>query len=187
MSALQNPHFISEEDYLAGELVSPIKHEYVAGQVYAMSGGTANHSGVSSNFLRTVGGGLSRKGCRAFTSDLSVRIEQLGGATFFYPDASVVCGPVDGAAQFTDAPTVVLEVLSPSTRRIDETSKLQAYLTLPSLQVCLLAESDEAFVKVYRRKGEEFVVEVYEGRDAEIALPEIEMSLLLKELYQDVE
>jgi len=187
MSALRDSFFISEEDYLAGELVSPIKHEYVAGRVYAMSGGTANHQRVARNFVVSASSGLRGKSCEPFGSDLSVRVEQLGDVSYFYPDASVVCSPLEGSAQFTDAPAVVLEVLSPTTRRIDETSKLQAYLSLASLQVCLLAESDEAFVRVYRRKDDEFVVEVYEGREAEIALPEIEMTLSLEDLYRDVE
>ncbi len=82
---------------------------------------------------------------------------------------------------------MILEVLSPSTRRIDETSKLQGYLSLESLQVCLLAEADEAFVRVYRRQGDHFTVEIYEGREVEIALPEIGIELSLDDLYRDVE
>lgn len=187
MSALKDFNIVSEEDYLAGELESPVKHEYVAGRVYAMSGGTANHSAVASNFIGALRGGMGRKGCRTFTGDLSIRIEQIAGVSFFYPDASVVCAPIEGDAQFTSEPTVILEVLSPSTRRIDETSKLQAYLTMPSLQVCLLAESDQPFVRVYRRRGDQFVIEVYEGSDGEISLSEIQASLSLDALYLDVE
>lgn len=187
MSAQEHLDFLSEEDYLEGELVSEIKHEYFSGRVYAMSGGTVNHSAVASNFLGTMNGKLTGSKCRSFTGDLSVRVEQRGEISYFYPDASVVCVPVDGSAQFTGDPAVILEVLSPSTRRTDETLKLQGYLSLESLQVCLLAEADEAFVKVYRRAGDHFTVEIYEGHDAEIDLPEIEMKLPLADLYRDVE
>jgi Uma2 family endonuclease len=176
---------ISEEEYLKGELLSEVKHEYVAGRVYAMSGGSVNHSAVARNFLLAIGSSL-RGGCQSFTSDLSVRIEQVFGVTYFYPDASVVCAPIDGSAQFTTEPAVILEVLSPSTRRVDETSKLQGYLTLTSLQVCLLAESDRPLVTVYRRQSDHFAVEVYEGRDAVIPLDEIETSLFLADLYDGV-
>lgn len=187
MTAVRELDLISEEDYLRGELVSQIKHEYLDGRVYAMSGWTANHSGVATNFLRSVGNGLAGSGCRTFTGDLSVRIEQNANVTYYYPDASVVCVPVDGTSPFTEDPAVILEVLSPSTRRIDETSKLQGYMSLASLQVCLLAESDQPLVTVYRRKVDHFAVEVYEGRDLEIPLPEIEMELSLAELYENVE
>ena len=185
MAALQESQLLSEEDFLAGELVSQTKHEYVAGRVYAMSGGTANHSAVASNFLRVIGGKTAGTQCRTFTGDLSIRVQHIEGASYFYPDASVICSPVEGSDQFSDDPVVVLEVLSPSTRRIDETSKLQGYMTLASLKVCLLAESDRPFVTVYRRSGEKFVVEIYDGEDV-IPLPELDFELSLKDLYQDV-
>lgn len=187
MTAARELETTSEEEYLKGELLSQVKHEYVAGRVYAMSGGSANHSGVASNFIRNVVGCTPGRRCRTFTGDLSVRIEQAFGVTYYYPDASVVCSPVDGDSQFTTEPVVVLEVLSPSTRRVDETSKLQGYLTLESLQVCLLAESDRPLVTVYRRMGDHFAVEVYEGRDAEIPLAEIGTALSLADLYDGIE
>lgn len=172
---------------MAGELLATTKHEYVAGRVYAMSGGSVNHQRVGRNFVTAASLALRGKACEPFGSDLSVRVEQIGNTSYFYPDASVVCVPLDGSAQFTTEPTVILEVLSPSTRRIDETSKLQAYLALPSLKVCLLAESDEALVTVYRRQEAQFVVEIYEGRDREIPLPEIGSVLSMDDLYRDVE
>lgn len=187
MTAAREWEITSEEEYLKGELLSQVKHEYVAGRVYAMSGGSANHSAVASNFIRNVVGCSQSRRCRTFTGDLSVRIEQASGVAYFYPDASVVCSPVDGDSQFTSEPVVVLEVLSPSTRRVDETSKLQGYLSLESLQVCLLAESDGPLVTVYRRKWDHFAVEVYEGRDAEIPLEEIGTALSLEDLYDGVE
>jgi len=187
MTAVRELDLISENDYLAGELVSKVKHEYVGGRVYAMSGETANHSGVASNFQRVAGNGLLGSNRRAFTGDLSIRIERVEGVTYYYPDGSVVCGPVDGQAQFTEDPVVVLEVLSPTTRRIDETSKLQGYLSLESLQVCLLAESDEALVTVYRRKEDHFAVEIFAGREGAIPLPEIGIELDLGELYRGIE
>lgn len=187
MTAARKLETISEEEYLKGELLSQVKHEYIAGRVYAMSGGSANHSGVASNFIRNVVGCSQGRRCRTFTGDLSVRIEQSFGVIYFYPDASVVCSPVDGDSQFTSEPVVVLEVLSPSTRRVDETSKLQGYLSLESLQVCLLAESDRPLVTVYRRAGDHFAVEVYDGRDAVISLEEIGTALALTDLYDGIE
>jgi Uma2 family endonuclease len=186
MDSVRDPVFVSEEEYLSGELISPIKHEYIAGRVYAMSGGSVNHSAVARNFLTETAMRLRGKSCEPFGSDLSIRVEQVGGVSFFYPDVSVICTPLDGSDQFSSEPVVVLEVLSPSTRRNDETSKLQAYLTMPSLKVLLLAESDKPEVKVYRRSNTQFVVEIHQGRDAEIPLPEIGMNLSLEDLYRGV-
>ena len=107
MTAAKKLKTVSEEEYLKRELLSQVKNEYVAGRVYAMSGGSANHSSVASNFIRNVGGRSGDRKCRTYTGDLSVRIRQVFGVTYLYPDASVVCSPVDGNAQFTTEPVVI--------------------------------------------------------------------------------
>jgi len=179
---------ISREDYLAEELVADRKHEYVAGRVYAMAGGKANHDAIAGNFRGEVGNGLKDKPCRPFGSDFLVRVTLgIEEEAFYYPDGMIVCEPVGGGDRFTDQPVVILEVLSQSTRRNDEVQKLRDYFTLASLEVYLLAESDEAVVRVYRRGEEGFKLSMVSGLDEVLELPEVSLRIPLSELYRDVD
>lgn len=184
--AIEETH-LSVQDYLDGEKDSGIKYDYVAGRVYAMSGGTVNHQRVSRNFLRHSANQLSGKPCEPTSGDLKVRIDLGDEFAFYYPDAAIVCKPLGGSDRFTDSPTVILEVLSPSTRRNDEVQKFRDYLTIPSLQVYILAEADSTKVTIYRRKGEKFHRETVAGTDAVLDLPEVEVSIHFTDLYRDVE
>lgn len=184
--AIEEP-YLSVRDYLEGEEVSKIKCEYIAGRVYAMSGGTVNHQRVARNFLRHAGNQLSGKPCEPTSSDLKIHIDLGDESAFYYPDASIICTPLGGNDNFTDSPTVILEVLSPSTRRIDEVQKFRDYLTIPSLQVYLLAEADFQKVTIYRRKGEIFHPETIAGPYGVLDLPEVEVSISLGDLYAEVQ
>lgn len=187
MTALRKTHFLSIEDYLAGEEDSPLKHEYLGGAVHAMAGGSADHAAISANAIVSLGGQLRGKPCRTFTSDLKVRIDLPEHTRFYYPDVQVVCLPGTGDTRYQDRPSVVIEVLSESTRRIDLGEKKDAYLAIPSLKVLLLVESDQPSVLVYRRGPEGgFTRELVEGLKAVIDLPEIDAALPLTDLYDQV-
>lgn len=179
---------ISREEYLQGELASEIRHEFIAGNVYAMSGGTLNHQRIARNFLRFIGNHLAGKPCFPTGSDFKLLVPLPGGQeAFYYPDGMVICVPVPGNALFTTSPSVILEVLSPTTRRNDEVQKLRDYLTIPTLSTYILAETDSPFLALHRRDGEEFRREIISGPDAMLHLPEIGISISLAELYQDVD
>lgn len=178
---------ISRDEYLQGELGSEIRHEYVAGNVYAMSGGTLNHQRVAGNFLRLSGNQLAGKPCFPTGSDFKLRVPLgQGEEAFYYPDGMIICVPLPGEALFTDSPSVILEVLSPHTRRNDETQKFRDYLTVPTLETYILAEADEPFLTLHRRDGTGFRRETLSGRDAILDLPEAGISIPLADLYQDV-
>ena len=187
MSAVKQLRLISVEDYLAGELVSPIKHDYVGGYVYAMAGGTNAHALIAGNVFAILHAGLRGKKCRPFNSDTKIRIRQATHDRFYYPDVSVICRPNPQQDSFQDDPAILVEVVSKSTRRIDFGEKRDAYLTIPSLHAYLLIEQDKPGVVVYRRGTEGFVAESYEGLAVVIALPEIETELPLREIYDGVE
>jgi Uma2 family endonuclease len=106
---------------------------------------------------------------------------------FYYPDLSVVCRPNPPHDSFQDDPALVAEVVSQSTRRLDEGEKKEAYQTIPSLSVYLVIEQDSPKVVVYRRGELGFAREVYAGMDAVMSLPEIETDLPLAEIYDGVE
>lgn len=186
MSALKKPDFISIEDYLAAELDSPIKHEYVDGRVYAMAGARILHNRIATRVLTALAVALRGKRCDPFNSDTKVRIRGRR-KRFYYPDAQVVCRSNSDDEVFQDEPVVICEVLSESTRRIDEGEKLDAYLTIPSLSAYLLIEQKCPKVVVYRRSGKEFEREVYEGLDAVIPLAAIDCELRLADVYQGLE
>lgn len=186
MGAAHKLSLISVEDYLAGELRSETKHEYLGGVIHAMAGATNNHNTVNLNIATALRFALRGKPCRPFDSDTKVRVQLPTQTRFYYPDVSVICRPNAPNETFQDFPVVIAEVLSRSTRRIDFGEKKDAYLTIPTLSVYLLVEHEDAAVVAYRRTDEGFVREVYEGLDAVIPLPEIETDLALKDVYEDV-
>lgn len=187
MSAARKLNLVSVDDYLSGELISPIKHEYLGGVVYAMAGARNAHNLIASNTLGSLHGRLRGRRCRAFNSDTKIRIRLPLQVRFYYPDASVICRPNPPNDSFQDEPAVIFEVLSRRTRRTDEGEKKDAYLTIPSLAVYALIEQDTPAVVVFRRTEQGFVREVYEGLDAVLPLAEIEIDLLLAEIYETVE
>lgn len=187
MTAAKKLDLISEEDYLAGELISPIKHEYVDGVVYAMAGARNVHNIIAVNVLGALYTRLRGKRCRPFNSDTKVRIRRAKRRRFYYPDAIVVCRPNPQTDSFQDEPVVICEVISKKTRRQDEGEKKDAYLTLPSLSVYVLIEQETAAVVAHRRTKHGFVREVVQGLEAVLPLPEIETELPLAEVYEGVE
>lgn len=179
--------WISEQDYLAGELVSPIKHEYIGGTVHAMAGAGNRHNTIAVNITGELRTRLKGRPCQPFNSDTKIHIRLPTHTRYYYPDALVVCRSNPDTDSFQDDPVVVVEVLSHSTRRLDDGEKRDGYLTIPSLRVYLLVEQDEATVVAYRRTEQGFVRELYAGRDAVLPLPEIGIDLPLSEIYERVE
>lgn len=187
MSTAKKLNLVSVDDYLAGELISTVKHEYLGGVVYAMAGARNAHNIIATNALVALGSRLRGRSCRPFNSDTKIRVRLPTQVRFYYPDASVICRPNPQTASFQDEPAVLAEVLSRRTRRIDEGEKKEAYLTIPSLGVYLLIEQDAPAVVIFRRTEHGFAREVYQELDAVLPLPEIEIDLPLAEIYEAVE
>ena len=188
MTALLKPGPVSVEEYLEGELVSEVKHEYLGGEVHAMAGGTNRHSEVAVGIASAFRAGLRGKPCRTFNSNVKVRIELPGQTRFYYPDAMIVCELRKDADTWQDRPVVIVEVLSESTRRIDLTEKREAYFAIPTLKALLFIEPDLARATLHRRgPSGGFQREDYEGLHAVIPLPEVEIDLSLAEVYEGLE
>jgi len=187
MTAAEKLNLISVEDYLAGELISPVKHEYLDGVVYAPAGARNAHNLIASNTLVALGSLLRGLRCRPFNSDTKIRIRLPAQVRFYYPDASVICRPNPQTDSFQDEPAALFEVLSRRTRRIDEGEKKDAYQTIPSLNVYVLLEQESPAAVVFRRTERGFVREVYQGLDAVVPLREIEIDFPLAEVYEGVE
>ena len=188
MSAKEKWEFVTVEEYLAAEELSPFKREYRDGVVYAMAGARNRHNRIASNALGQLYSQLRGRPCQPCNSDTKIRIRQLSGTRFYYPDVSVVCHPNPADDSYQDAPVIILEVASSSTRRIDLGEKKDGYLTIPTLGVYLVAESNEAVVQIFRRSPDgEFQRELALGLEAVIDLPEADVALALADLYEGVE
>ena len=173
-------HLISVEDYLADELSRDKKHELIDGHIVMMAGASANHERISGNIYRKFGNHLEGSSCEPFGSDMKVKI----GSNFFYPDAMVDCHFDESKPYYTETPTIIIEVLSKSTRRMDETSKRFAYINIPSLQEYVLIEQDIVDIEVIRR-SEGWISKHYYLGD-EVIFESIDLNLSVEEIYQRV-
>ena len=178
---------VTPEAYLASELKSPIKHEYVGGAVYAMAGAKNIHNIIAVNILGMLHAKLRGKKCRPFNSDTKVRLRFSNHVRFYYPDVQVVCQPNSLEESFQDQPNVIVEVLSESTRRTDEGEKLDAYLSIPSLEAYLLVDSSNKEVVVEQRGSNGFERAVYIGDAESVPLPCLGFDLPLAEIYEGVQ
>lgn len=180
MPSLKEEAVITEDDYLDGELVSEIKHQLIDGQVFAMAGATANHERISANILIGFGNHLKNSTCEPFGSDMKIK----ANANFFYPDVIVVCDFDESQPIYTDSPTIIVEVLSKSTRKIDETVKRFNYTDLPSLQEYVLIEQDFVDIEVVR-KSEGWQPKHYFLGD-EITFEAIDLTMRVEDIYRRV-
>lgn len=178
MPIAQKINFISEQDYLEGEKISDIKHEYMDGDVYAMSGAHANHNRLAGNFHTALNIHLKGKPCQPYMSDMKVKT----GRNFFYPDVLVDCSDMDG--YFTETPTLIIEVLSKSTRKMDETTKRLLYLQIPTLLEYILVEQDIVRIEVARRSEGWQPMRYFLGD--EIVLESVGLTLQVEDIYERV-
>ena len=186
MSSVRINETISVTDYLAGELDSPIKHEYISGAVFAMVGARNAHNLIAGNAFLAFGTRLRGKTCRPFNSDTKIRIRMIDHVRFYYPDMSVVCQPNALSDTFQDQPVVIVEVLSESTRRLDDGEKRDAYFMIPSLTHYILLEQDSIVAVVYQRVGQRFERHEFTNLDDVITLDDLSLSLPLREFYDGV-
>ena len=172
---------VSVEEYLEGEKHSQVKHEYVRGRVYAMVGASKAHNRIALNIGYTLDRHLRGGPCSVFVSDVKVRI----GEIFYYPDVLVSCSQGDTDPFFSTEPSLIVEVLSPTTEALDRLDKRLAYQSLPSLQEYVLVSQGKREVQVYRRQGQGWDLEVFLEEDT-VRIESIHFELPLAEVYRDV-
>jgi Uma2 family endonuclease len=147
-------HRYTYAEYVALERESPTKHEFFDGEIYAMAGGSEDHSALALNVLAVLLGAVGDRPCRVHTSDLRIYVEAVGFATF--PDGSVIGGPLQQHAPSPNAtalnPLVLLEVTSDSTEEYDTGVKLDAYKTIPTLREVIIVSHRERRITVHRRE-----------------------------------
>ena len=136
---------MSIDEFLELENASTTRHEYVAGQMYAMAGTTGRHNAIALNVVTRLRAASRNAACSVYIIDLKVRA---GRDRIYYPDGVVVCSPHAGDTLVFEDPCLILEVASRSTRRIDRGEKLDAYLRIPSLRAYVVAEQDRRHADV---------------------------------------
>ncbi|MEQ1829447.1 MAG: Uma2 family endonuclease [Pirellula sp.] len=187
MSTAEQRDYYSVESFLEFLDKSEFPFEYVDGYLRAMSAPTVRHNMVASNALITFGAKLKGSKCRAFNSDSMVRIRRGASTWLYFPDASIICESNGQSERFQDQPTVVVEVLSPSTRAIDLDEKVNNYLAIDSLQMYLILEQHEPHAILFRRTPAGFLRESIQGIDRSVPFAFLGFNVSLAELYDGVD
>lgn len=171
---------INHEEYLEGELHSEIKHEYVAGHVYAMAGASREHNFISGNLYATF---LSRlpSHCHVFISDMKVQVE--AADAFYYPDVVVGCEFQDKHKYYLIQPKIIIEVLSPSTAQIDKREKLLSYKTIDSLQEYMIIAQDKCEIMLYERIDTKNWDLTVLGKNDKFLLKSVDLEIAVSDVY----
>lgn len=188
MTAQPKP-YISEEMYLQRERTSLEKCEYYDGGVYAMAGASEQHNLIAMNVAALLHAHLRGRSCRTYPSDMRVKVMKTG--LYTYPDFTIVCGQ----SQFIDPekrdtlvnPTVIIEILSPSTERYDRGLKFQHYRTIETLQEYILIAQDKHHIERFtRQENNEWVLSEAIGIESSIPIASIQARLHLEDVYEQV-
>jgi len=178
---------ISEQTYFALEKKSNTRHEYIDGYVYAMVGGSFNHGTLVGTIAREIGNHLKGKSCRVFSESIKVKIPSLYNkeSRYFYPDVVVDCTIEQADGNMLTTPVLVVEVLSASTHKYDETTKFQIYATIPTLQEYILVEQSAVKIEVQRQRNNWVVEKCFLGDN--ITFESLGLTLTVEELYQNID
>lgn len=172
-------------EYLELEAGSTLKYEFFQGTVYAMSGGSPDHSRLAANVISSLAAQLAGKACQAFTSDLRVRVLATGLST--HPDVTVICGSMERDPEDPNAatnPVVNFEVLSPTTERYDREEKFSHYRRIPSLESYVLISQEERRLEVFSRNSDGSWT-LRETRSGAADLNAVACSLGIDDVYRD--
>ena len=188
MSSIAARTYLTPEEYLAFERKATTKHEYLSGEIVAMSGASFAHNFITGDIFGELRSQLRNGRCKAATSDMRVKVSKTG--SYFYPDVVVFCGEPQAEDSKSDTllnPTVIVEVLSPSTEARDRGEKFWHYQQLASLQEYILVSQDEVYVEHYFREGPHWLRTEFRLLEDRMPLPSIECELSLRDIYNSVE
>ncbi len=186
IAAKENFPQLTPEEYFIWEEKQLEKHEYIDGQIYAMSGGSKNHSLISVRLITLFSNHLEGKNCETTNSDLRVNI--IDTTHYTYPDVSVTCDDLDKTTtQYITYPCLIVEVLSPSTEAYDRGGKFRMYRQNPRLQDYLLVSSTTIEIDLYHKNdaGEWIIINYQEGDTIE--LKSINLSFSIEQVYRNLD
>lgn len=179
---------LTEEEYFALDSAAEVRSEYYDGVMYAMAGGSPIHSLITANLTREVGLALKQRPCRVYVTDLRVRAKR---STYTYPDIAIVCGEPRFAENNKNTlinPTVLVEVLSPSTESHDRGLKFIRYRQLESLKEYVLVSQDQPRVETYvRQPSGSWLLSEFTALDSSANFDSLDCKIPLAEIYHQVE
>ncbi|MCA1687107.1 MAG: Uma2 family endonuclease [Actinobacteria bacterium] len=185
MAERATPHRLpTVEEYLALEEESAVRHEYVAGMIYAHAGATKRHNRIALNIAARLIEAARGGSCRVYSSDVKLRAAD---DVFYYPDVMVVCGPENDESLYEDAPCLVVEVVSPSTESVDRREKAFTYRKIPSLHAYLIVDQDRRWVERHWRDESGEWRQGGVADEGSIPIPCPETRLSLDEIYEGLE
>ena len=178
--------YLSEANYLAGEELPGLRHEYVQGEIYAMTGASKTHGIIAGNVFALLRTHLRGSPCRTWTADMKVQVASV--SAYYYPDVVVTCSPQDLAADapknYLTAPQVIVEVLSASTEQVDRREKWLNYRQLDSLREYVLIDQERQWAEVFHRGAEGWLHEICQAGET-LSLQSLDLQLAMDEIYED--
>jgi Uma2 family endonuclease len=181
--------YLTPSEYLELERRAEFKSEYYNGEMFAIAGASLPHGRIVANIGQDLGNQLEGGPCEVYTTDIRLRVSPSG--MFTYPDVMVVCGAAQVADDQKDTllnPTLIIEVLSESTRGYDRGRKFQHYRTLPSLAEYLTVEQDAPHIERHTRQPEGgWLLEEFDGLSQTVRLPSIGCILELDRVYRGID
>ena len=171
-------------DYAAREGTGEERHEYLDGEVFAMSGGTLEHSALIGAVYLILANQLAGRPCRVFESNARVRTSLVHGT---YADVAIVCGKIERDAEDPDAitnPTVLIEVLSPTTEKYDRSKKFERYRNLPSFQEYVLVSYEEPHIESHARNSDGTWTETFAKAGGALTLRSVDVTIAVDDVYR---
>jgi Uma2 family endonuclease len=181
-------HYFSPEEYLALERAAEYKSEYLDGQIFAMAGASEAHMQITLNIGTVLNTLFDDRSCWVYIESMKIQVQASG--LYAYPDVSAVCGERQFLDEHRDTllnPTVIFEVLSPSTQDYDRRKKFMRYRALESLRDYVLVSQSDVRVEYFSRQGDNWVPHEIRNLDDSLYLPSIEATLTLRSIYRKVE
>lgn len=179
---------VTAEEYLALDRAAEFRSEFLDGEIVAMSGGSMRHSGIKMNLAMEIGTSLRGTSCRAFDSDLRVRVSS---RMYTYPDLTVVCGKpllADDRQDILLNPKVIFEVLSPSTEYHDRGVKFRRYREIESLTDYVLVDQDQARIEQFTRgDAHTWTFRDYQSPGELLLIESIGVSIPISRIYEEIE
>jgi Uma2 family endonuclease len=186
MESVAHRVFVPVVDYLAGEPLGEVRHEYIGGEVHAMAGGSREHNRLALNLATALDAHLGAGSpCQVYSMDVKVRLVISGEDIFYYPDVLVACDARDTDRFFLRFPKLIIEILSPATEATDRREKLLAYRSIPTLEEYVLVAQDRIQVSVYSRTRA-WAPQVYEGLDQLVSLESVGLDLAVATIYRRI-
>lgn len=183
MSSVLKPNQVTHEEYFALEQAEDQRYEYIAGEVFAMAGGTESHALIGTNIIIGLGAALRGKPCRVYTSDMKLYVREYD--KFCYPDVQVLCEKGIRHEKYVENPILIAEVLSDSTESYDRGLKFEQYRSIETLQYYLLVDQSRRHVDLYEREsGQRWMLTA--PQDSAV-LSSLDIKLEIVEIYRQVE